>query len=215
MKAPLAWLGTLALLLAAGCPRQADDDAPDVRGAEAAGRSARPGEEQRLSVKIAALTKLREELETVRGELSGDAKRAASLNVLYVTLRNRLGAERSDEIVAAVRASRAADRPPAAAAGGPMNRRERLTRLQTTGTSLMVPEVAGDGDSKVVALLKRRLAAEQQATGPVLAAAKLGADALAHVEELEQVVGELAKVAEAEGIPVKPLPKRALRDAGR
>ncbi len=208
MKARLLLALALALPLAA-CPRQADGAAPaPAADDQPSGPLAKPGDEQRLSVKIAALTKLREELETIRGELGDEAKRAASLNVLYTTLRNRVGPGRSDEIVAAVRASRAAEQPPAAVAGGPMSRLERLTRLSATAGQLMVREEAADDDSEVVAVLKKRLHAEQEATAPVLAAAKLGSEALEHVAELEQVVGELAKVAEAEGLPVQPLPKK-------
>lgn len=222
MKASPLLLAALGLLLCApliGCPEEAKNE-------EAAAGDlpfAKGDEDKRLSVKIAALISLRDELETLRKELGADAKRADSLNVLYLTLRNRVGAERTDEIVAAVRASRAAERQQPqgerAPAGAPMNRQERLTRLADTAGTLMLPEFPTEQDSDIVAVLKKRLAAEQEATLPVLSAAGLARKALDHVGELEQVVGELAKIAEAEGIPVKALPKKAIAkkatDAGQ
>jgi len=184
--------------------------------AENAGTVAKTKEQRRLSAKIAALVALREELEAVREGLGADAKTAKSLNAIFVALRKRVGEKRADDVAAAVRTARAGRKQAAknAAAGRarlpekePLSNLQRLTKLQQTSHKLMAAEsapgtaLAADEDRSVLEILRQRLAAEQEATRPVLAAAELGRQALIHVDELKEVVGELAKIAEAEGRP--------------
>jgi len=156
-------------------------EAPPAEG----GPVAKTGEEMRLSVKIAALKTLADEIELARAEVPDHEKELEALLGRFKAVKEKLPEDEVKTTVAEVAQAIALE---PMTGQGPAELRLRLGELEKRSAPLLAREELVEGDTAQVAALKAELRRQQNAIVPAAGASRFAAGALTKLEELRRAV---------------------------